>query len=120
MITRSQNRRAEQPSALRTSPSGGGSPSSDDNDPLQRNGDVLVNRKKFVGGLSTVVEGSQVAFGETSVSYNISKCHSNHHCKLCLKFNPTTSLVSSSTNRTFKITIANNISLVNFATMNCI
>ena len=43
MITRSQSCRAEQPSALCTNPSGGGSPSSDDNDPLQRSGDVLVD-----------------------------------------------------------------------------
>ena len=120
MITRSQSRRAEQPLALCSNPSGGGSPSSDDNDPLQRSGDVFVDQNEFVGGLSAFAEGSQVAFGETSVPYNISKCHSNHNCKLCLKFNPASIIVSSSTNRTYKIIIPTNTPIVNCATMNCI
>ena len=40
-------------------PSVGGSHSSDNTDPFQRNGDVLLNRNEFVGGLPDITEGLQ-------------------------------------------------------------
>ena len=44
MKTRSKTRRSEWPSASCTNPIVDDSHSSDNNDPLQRTGDVLVNR----------------------------------------------------------------------------
>ena len=120
MKTRSITHRAEQPSALCTNPSVGGSHSSDNTDPLQRNGDVLVDHNELVGGLPDNSGGSQVAFGEKRVPYKIKKCHSNHNCKLCLKFNPSHSFVSSSTNRNYEIIASNHISIINCATSNCV
>ena len=67
MKTRSITHRAEQPSALCTNPSVGGSRSSDNTDPLQRNGDVLGNCNELVGGLPDNSGGSQAAFGEKRV-----------------------------------------------------
>ena len=51
MRTRSKTHKGAQSSALCTNPSVGGSCSSENTDSLQRNGDVLVNRNEFVGGL---------------------------------------------------------------------
>ena len=120
MRTRSQTRRAGQPPALRTNPSGGGSPSSEDTDPLQRNGDVLADHNEFVGGPFASAEGLQVAFGEKRVHCNIRKCHSSNNCKLCLKFIPSMSFVSHSTNRTYQIVLPPSISTVDCNTSNCI
>ena len=120
MLIRSKTRKAGQPPALRTDPGGGGSPSSEGVDPLQRNGDVLANRNEFVGGPSGNTDGLQVAFGETYVNYNIRKCHSNHNCKLCLKFNPVKTFLSSSTNRSYNVVVPSNISLIDCSTSNCI
>ena len=40
----------------------------------------------IVGGLPDHTRGSQVAFRGKHIPYKI-KCHSNHNCKHCLKFN---------------------------------
>ena len=64
MKTRSKTHRAEQPSALCTNPRVGGSHSSENTDPLQRNGDVLVDHNELVGALPDNSGGSQEAFGE--------------------------------------------------------
>ena len=95
-------------------------PSSEDTDPLQRNGDVLANRNEFVGGQSVSTKGLQVAFGEKRVHYNINKCQNPKNCKLCLKFVPSSSFVSHSTNRTYQITLPSSISTVDCNTSNCI
>ena len=79
MKTRSKTHRAEQPSALCTNPSVGGSRSSDNTDPLQRNDDVLVDHNELAGGLSDTSGGSQVAFVEKRVPYRIKNLHSNHN-----------------------------------------
>ena len=120
MRTRSQTHRDEQPWALCTNPSVGGSHSSENTDPLQRNGDVLVNHNEFVGGQPDNSGGSKVAFVEKRVPYKINKCHSNHNCKLCIKFNPSHSFISSSTNRNYEIIVPSHISTINCATSNCI
>ena len=62
MRTRTKTRRAEHPPALCTDPSVGDCRSSDKTDPLQHNGDTLINRNQFVGGLPGNTGGSQVPF----------------------------------------------------------
>ena len=89
----------QQPAALCTNPSVCGSHTSVNTDPLQRNYNVLANHNEFVGGQPDNSGGSQVAFGEIRVPYQINKFHANHYCILCIKFNPSDSFISSSTNR---------------------
>ena len=55
---------AEQPSALCMDSNMSGSNSSDNTDPLQHDGDGLVNDNKFVGGPLDNTGGSQEALGE--------------------------------------------------------
>lgn len=79
--------------------------SSDNTDPLQHNGDVLVNGNESVGGPLDNTEVLQVALGGKCVPYKINKFHSNHNFKLCLKLNPSHSFISSSTIRNYEIIV---------------
>ena len=84
--------------------------SSDNNDPLQCNGEVLVSLNESVVGLVTDnTGGSQMAFGEKRVPYKINNCHTNRNCKFCIKFNSSQSFITSS-----------HISVINCVTSNCI
>ena len=113
-----RQRRVEQPSTLRTTHRGSGDPSMMNSTPLQRNGDVVPDVRKLVGGPSTSVETLDAACGANS-SNNIKKCQSKR-CKLCFNFHINDSFVSSSTHRTYDTILPPNTTTLNCSSTNCI
>ena len=94
--------------------------SSGSTDSLQPNGDVAFNNNEFVSALHDNSRGLQVAFGKKHVQYMINKYHSNHNCKLCMKFNPSHSFIGCSTNKKFEVIVPSHISIIICATSNYI
>ena len=73
---------------------------------------MIVNRNEFDGGLPGNTGDSHVVFWEKHVPYKIDKCSSIYNCKLCLKFNPSHSFTSSSTNTNYEIIVPSHIFII--------
>ena len=113
MRTRLKPRRAEHPSALFTNSSVGGSCSSDNTDPLQRNGDVLANRDVLVVVYLITQEAHKWLSGK-----NESHIGSTSGIQgITVNFvNSSYSFINPSTNKNYEIIVPCHISIINCAT----